>query len=244
MKRKIFFTFLLFSLLLCTLFSVTALAARTRFYDGGDFLDGEEERRVLSKLSDACDRTGVSFAVLLYDCYHDGGSYHDQMKGADSVVLLITKENGVYYYEMFLYGSPDRCLSVRRTDEILDDPSVYGAIKDGRLADGISSFLSLTADALITAEAEGETSSLVGVILVSVLLAMAVAGGAVGGVVYHYKKKLKAPIYPLEHYAKMNLVDRADTYITSHVTRTRVASSSSGSRSGGGGGRGGSRGRR
>ena len=44
-------------------------------------------------------------------------------------------------------------------------------------------------------------------------------------IVYRYKKKLKAPIYPVDKYAQLSLSDARDNYLTTTVTRVRVASS-------------------
>ena len=44
-------------------------------------------------------------------------------------------------------------------------------------------------------------------------------------IIYKYKKKLKAPIYPIDKYAQLSLSDSRDNYITTTVTRVRVASS-------------------
>lgn len=244
MKRKYLLSFFIITVL-TLLLSTTALAAETTLYDRDDLLSAAEKTQVEAAIAEARAQGGISYAVLILDGSNVKNSLHERMKEEDSVVLLITKEAGVFYYEMFTYGRADRLLSDRRFDKILDDPSVYDTIKGGDLAEGILSFLSLTSDALLSAEEAGDGPSLGSVILVSALLAAAVAGGGVGAVVYRYKKKLKAPIYPLERFAALKLADRSDTYITSHVTRTRIASDhSDGSRSHSGGGGGGSRGRR
>ena len=44
-------------------------------------------------------------------------------------------------------------------------------------------------------------------------------------IIYKYKKKLKAPIYPIDKYAQLSLSDSSDNYLTTTVTRVRVASS-------------------
>ena len=44
-------------------------------------------------------------------------------------------------------------------------------------------------------------------------------------VIFRYKKKLKAPIYPTDKYAQLSLSDSRDNYIGTTVTRVRVASS-------------------
>lgn len=44
-------------------------------------------------------------------------------------------------------------------------------------------------------------------------------------VIRRYKNKLKAPIYPIEQYASLNLTGRSDDFLHSNVTRVRVSSS-------------------
>lgn len=44
-------------------------------------------------------------------------------------------------------------------------------------------------------------------------------------IVSKYKNKLKAPIYPIDKYATLNLTGRRDDFLHSNVTRVRVSSS-------------------
>lgn len=44
-------------------------------------------------------------------------------------------------------------------------------------------------------------------------------------IVVKYKTKLKAPIYPVDKFCDLELIDRRDDYIGSTVTRVRVSSS-------------------
>ena len=206
------------------------------FYDNG-YLNVTERERVLSALTDAQEKTGLHFGVLLYAGSSDGGAYHRSMKDEDSVLLLITRENGIYYYEMFAYGEAYDVLH-RKADAILDNDDVYDNIKSGEFVAGITAFVNLTTDAYLP-DPDAEAKHTVRVVVISILLALVCAGAAAGGVIYHYKKKLKAPIYPLDRFARMKLVDQGDTFITAHVTRVRVSSpsnSSGGGKSGGGGG--------
>lgn len=63
------------------------------------------------------------------------------------------------------------------------------------------------------------------------LLIWAIVIGVVAGVVavlaviISYKKKLKAPIYPVDKYCTLELIDRRDDYIGSTVTKVRIRSS-------------------
>lgn len=257
MKRKVLFAILIVSLLFAAVFTATSFAASETteegetsvdspvFYDEADFLSAAEKARVLLTLNEAQEKTGYHYGVLLYRSRYDGGARHNRMKEEDSILLLIWEEFGEYRYELFTYGEPNREITDREADSLLDADEVYDNIKGGHLADGICAFASLSAEAAIpdpnaAAKRTGRT------VVISLLLALACAGGAAFAVVYPYKKKLKAPIYPLDRFARMKLVDKGDAFITSHVTRVRVSSpsnSSGGGRSSGGG-NGGSRGSR
>ncbi len=64
------------------------------------------------------------------------------------------------------------------------------------------------------------------VILVSVILAVAAAAAVCVGVTVKYKRGLDSPIYPLEHYTKLELTYREDRFLNRHVTRVKVSSDS------------------
>ncbi len=61
----------------------------------------------------------------------------------------------------------------------------------------------------------------------SIIIGLAAAGITVGIIVAKYKKKLKAPIYPIDRYASLSLTAHSDEFLSSNVTRVRVSSSKS-----------------
>jgi len=63
------------------------------------------------------------------------------------------------------------------------------------------------------------------VIIVSVVLAIAAAVAVIAGVTVKYKRGLDSPIYPLEHYTRLNLTHTEDRFLNRHVTRVKVQSS-------------------
>jgi hypothetical protein len=63
------------------------------------------------------------------------------------------------------------------------------------------------------------------IIIISIVCATAAAVGVCIGVLKYYKRGLHAPIYPLEHYTKMDLTHSSDRFLHRHVTRVKVASS-------------------
>ncbi len=248
MKKKLIFLILALSLVL-SVFTVSSSASAPSvrpIYDGADFLTSAQEDSLLRVIADAEEQSGARYYIYL--CASD---YYPVTETAimtklaldtddNAVVFLIEKLQGTYYYEMFTYGDAYGNLSNGDCNSILDDDTVYSNIKGGNLSTGIRNLISLTADRMSGNIRTGKILR----IIIPIILALLADGGAVGFVVYKYKRKLKSPIYPLSKYASLNLTNAQDNYVTSNVVRTRVASSSSGSRSGGGRSGGGSRGRR
>ena len=72
-----------------------------------------------------------------------------------------------------------------------------------------------------------ETEFLLNLILISLVVGIVVAGIVCFAIVKRYKKALQSPIYPLEHYASLDLTHRRDNFIGKTVSRVRVSSSSS-----------------
>ena len=64
-------------------------------------------------------------------------------------------------------------------------------------------------------------------IIIGIIAGIVAAAAVSIGVVKRYKSGLHAPIYPLEHYTKLDLTHRSDRFLHRHVTKVRVASSSS-----------------
>ncbi len=65
---------------------------------------------------------------------------------------------------------------------------------------------------------------MVTLIVTSGVIALVAAAVAAVIVVVRYKRRLKAPIYPIEKYASLSLTGGYDNYLGSSVTRVRVES--------------------
>ena len=63
------------------------------------------------------------------------------------------------------------------------------------------------------------------IIVISIVVAILAAVGVCVGVLKYYKRGLYSPIYPLEHYTKMDLTVSNDIFLFRNVTRVKVASS-------------------
>ena len=241
MKKIILFVL---SLIFLLSFSLTALAEQTRIFgEDVSLLDTVERSELENALRAAEESSGISFRVYFSDGQPLVSEYRilSEMGLSDTddlALLLIEREDGIYYYELFLYGEADQVINYETSDSILDDPSLYSAIKSGRVCEGALRFVRLTE----TAISDGRSSAKTRVIVISILIALLSGIAAAGGVYFSYKRKLKSPIYPLSKYARLSLDYHSDDFLGSSVTRTRINTSSGGGRSGGGGG--GSRGRR
>ena len=60
----------------------------------------------------------------------------------------------------------------------------------------------------------------------ALIFAVVGATAVIIGVVRKYKRGLTSPIYPLEHYTRLELTHREDIFLNRHVTRVKVSSSS------------------
>ena len=65
------------------------------------------------------------------------------------------------------------------------------------------------------------------VIIIAIVAGFVAASAVCFSVVKSYKSGLHAPIYPLEHYTKLDLTHRTDRFLHRHVAKVKVASSSS-----------------
>ena len=211
--------------------SASALSDDTRIYDKAGII--EDEVRIEAALSDFEAECGIPIRLVTtvgknsYDLAELGFVY-----GENLIVLEINFCNytNTYYYYLDTFGDAYDKISDSEVDRILDADAVYDNIKGGRFADGVEAFAKLTSKAYLGKLQEPMWNT----ILVSLIIASVIGAVTVASVIYTYKRKLKAPIYPLERYARLNLSsgDCSDIFIGSTVSKVRVNTSSG--RSGGG----------
>ena len=222
-------------------FSVSAEGEKKRVYDNEGIFNSSDNARIESALSDFVSETGIEIRVITTD---DSPFYLSELGlsyQSDSAVLEIIAGGSEYYYEFYTYGSATEKIDDGEVSRILDDSDVYDYLKGGDFADGIEAFATLTARAYNGKLQEPMWLT----VLVSAIIAVIVAAIPVIVITVKYKRKQKAPSYPLENYASLSLDADAcrDSYMGSRIIKTRVNTSSGGGRSGGGRS-GGSRGRR
>ena len=56
-------------------------------------------------------------------------------------------------------------------------------------------------------------------------MAIVAAAAVCIAVIKKYKGGLFSPIYPLEHYTRLDLTEREDRFLNRHVTRVKIQSS-------------------
>ena len=233
-------------LVLSCLLALPVSAATSCVTDATGTLTGAQVTELCALAQTEGARGGIGlYAVVTEDAYYD---QYDFMRDAglseeDDFVLLIvfhdTAERA-WYYDIYTFGSADRALSNREIDLILDDPGVYNNLKTGRIYDGLSAFMPLVADYMLT----DAKAPLGPHIAFSVIGAVVIAGIAVLVVVLKYRMKVKPTNYPLDQYATLKPGRAQDIFLGSSVTSHTVSSSSGGSggssgRGSGGGHRGG-----
>lgn len=227
-----------------TLFCVLSVSASAygfeRVYDYANMISDEEETEsVLARFE---EKTGVKIRIITtYDQYF-ALSEVGLKSGESAIILELIRSGGVYYYELYTYGDADERILDTEVDRILDNQEVYDNLKSGNFNEGIKAFCALTEKSYLGNLQEPVWKT----VLISLVLAFIIGGTVVACVVIKYKRKQKAPSYPLDRYARLSLdpLDRRDEFMGSRIIKTRVNNSSGGGSGGGRRSGGGSRGRR
>ena len=221
-----------------------AQADGQRVFDGGAMLTAAEEQRIASVIADLESQTDCDFYFATYKLSavdrvggrsNLGESFLREkcLSNRDNIVILtVYLDFDTYYYNMFTYGSAMSNINDKEVDYILDHPAVYDHIKGSDLAGGAESFFALSAKAY--RGRVGASYAIIGGI--SLMIGTTIGAISCFGVWKSYKRKKRPIDYPLDRYAKMELVEHDDVFTGSFVTRRVIQSSSGGGRSGGGGG--------
>lgn len=211
--------------LICV-FALTAAADDIRVIDYNSTFSDTDFNRITEACLSAEAETGVKFFVVT----RTDKPSDSEMPGicglnrSDDFCVLLIQKNRVY--TLYTYGTAEKRISSDEVNAILDDNTVYSSIKNGSCVDGALKYISMSADAVKVPW---------GIITVVAVIAGAVACGiACSIVIGKYKMKMRPTNYPLDKFARLDLKNQEDTFLTKHVA---VFVSSSG---GGGGARGGS----
>lgn len=212
-------------------------------FDNAALLTDAEEAEIKRAIADARESTDCGFYFATCDIsdvgYLGGRSFlgdaflreHDLSVRSDLVILIVHRNHGVYYYDMFYYGDAPDKISDKEVNYILDHRDVYNNIKGGAVKDGACAFFRLAAKGY--GGRVGTSYVKIGVI--SFVIALVIGLIACGCIFARYKMKMRSVDYPLDRFAKMDLKEQSDVFTGSFVTKRVIETSS-------GGGRGGSRG--
>ena len=225
-------------------------------YDNADLYTDDEE----AKIAEAAEKiyTNDRVACVIVTDYGMGDILRmlPAYAGSEDIVLL-TVDMSARTFELYQYnathGESAFRISASESDAILD--GILPSMADADYADAAHTFLELAKICFTGGEAfdpsdtggdytyqeYGKTFSF-RTVLLPLLIGMAAGGISVLCVYGVYKRKVHGAIYPLGEFAKLNLIDAKDTFVTKSVIVTRIpdppsggggASRSGGSRGGG-----------
>ncbi len=249
MMKRLFTVLLLLLLLMLAIIPTTVFAetaqSTTLVDDTAGFFSEEEEEQLRQALLQAAESTDGACTFFLathemqthYSPRYVGEDFlkkHDLSNKDNFVILIITLDGGVYYYDMYTYGDAYGKLSDKEVNYILDHGSVYDSIKSGALLNGSTAFFKLAAKGY-----NGRVGTSYAIIAtVSLCIAVLIGIACCAGVYSSYTKRKKSVEYPLERFAKLDLTENADVFVGSFVTKRVIQSDNGGGRHGGGGGSG------
>ena len=240
MKRLFTGILLLSVIAVAFVIPVSADNARSAVYDRAGVFTPAEAAEIEKAANEAFSKLDADIYIVTddsrYVSYY-GEDFINEYGIKGSAIVLIITDNYNRNYDMYTYGKCGRRISDAEVDDILDDATVYNEIKNGRYKDGAIGFINLSAQAYRPAYGV--------VVFWSLMLGLGTAGVTAGCIVSSYKRKQRSEIYPLSHYARLDLTLKNDRHIGTFVTKRRIQTSSStsrggrsGGRSGGGGGSG------
>ncbi len=249
MKRTIYI-FLVISLLFSLCVGVFSASENERITDNIGVFNSDQLSGLDLQLSALEERTGYSFRLYVYDELYRpyyGENYLDDYgfyESDDLFLLIVSRYEGIWYYDLYTYGACDARLSDFEVDALLDSPGVYDNLKSGNVHEGATDFFTQAEELLANGEMRGDTPLRyrIGPSLVLALLAALLPSLII---LFLYKRKSRSASYPLDEFTTLSLSHSDDTFIGSTVRRSYVPrSSNNGGGSGSGGGRGGGGGHR
>ncbi len=244
--RRIGLLVILIALLSAFALPTFAGGASYHVCDRGGLLSDAEEVRLSEFAKVAYEQTGCGFYVDTHrlsrydDDYYIGTEFLQRQRLSrrdDVILLIITYQDGTYYYDLYLYGNGEQMITQEEANVILDTPGVFYSIKGGELELGIRAFF----DAAVS-QYQNETvrpNPYLRALPVAAVISAVIALAACMGVKMRYAMKNKSVDYPLDRYAKLELTEKEDVFAGSFITKRTIQSSSGGGSGGGRGGGGG-----
>lgn len=250
MKKRVWIWAVLLSLLL-SIFSFSVSATVPPYpekvvFDYAELLSKSEITAITEVIREKWEAADCCFYLVTYPnetVRAAGGREHTGdhflrtialSQSENAVILVLHKNGGSYFYDMFYYGDAPRRIPEKEVNYILDNPNVYDALKGGELECGSVAFFDLAEQAY-----NGRVgASYVMIGAVSFFIALVIGIVACVSVKTAYSMKQKSVDYPLNRFAKLDLKEQNDVFTGAFVTQ-RIIESSSGGKGGRGGGGGG-----
>ena len=214
--------------------------------DKDNLLEAADEKRVNEALAKATDEAGIPICAYVFASeigYNGHVEYvgeqflaeHGLSENDELILLVVAVTYFEVYYDLYLYGDAWDRINQKERDYILDDSRVYNNLKQGKFADGLCAYASVSTEAYA-----GRLGVSWRLILILALIVGAVVGGlTVKSIAANYKRKNPSQSYPLDRFAKLELTHERDRELGKFVTTTIISTNSHGGRGGGGRGGGG-----
>ncbi|MBQ5390720.1 MAG: TPM domain-containing protein [Clostridia bacterium] len=251
-----------FLILLCAcLLTVHVFAADFGYvYDDADLYTDAEEAEILAAAERVYTSSGLLCVIVTDYGIGDMLSLLPVYAGSAEDMVLLTIDMSAREFDLYQYNAVDGesafRISSSESDTILD--GILPDMADGNYADAALLFVKLAEESFTNTaafipdqagsdyeykdypyETEYDPGFSPSTILMPLLVGLIAGGIAVLCVWGAYKRKVHGAIYPLGQFAKLDLIDSKDTFVTKNVVVTRIPdppSHSGGGRSGGGGG--------
>lgn len=255
-----------FLILLCICLCTIGVFATDFSYvhDGADLYTDTEEAEILDAAKTVYQNSGLLCVIVTDYGIGDMLDLLPAYAGSAEDMALLTIDMSAREFELYQYNATEGesafRISSAESDTILD--GILPDMADGNYIGAALTFLKLTEEsysnaAVFDPDAKGddytyqdypayedEDGLLIIFFLVPLLIGMLAGGITVLCVRGAYKRKVHGTIYPLGQFAKLNVTDSKDTFVTKNVVVTRIPDPPSGGGGGGGGSRGGGGGAR
>lgn len=212
-------------------------------YDGADIFNEDEKHGLNAEIEKYFGKTTCRVYILTFPKneeyrygYNVDRMVEETLKKYSSfdsnMIVLAIRDNEYRNYDMYVYGKAERRITYTEIDAILDAPNVFSSIKNGDDYNGALEFIYLAH--------KSYSPNWSAIIIIAAVCGLVVSATVAICVICFYKKKLRATIYPLDRYARLDLKCSDERFMGSFVTK-RIIRSSSGGHGGGyhGGGHGG-----
>ena len=233
-----------------------AVDASEKIYDFADILTEEEENELKVKIDSFIENTGMDMVVLTDDFdyqfdnenedyaadFYDYNDFGMSMENNSGILFFRNANSLDPYYDMYTFGDSQLYFDQRRYDDILD--SIYDDISSKNYREGLEDFMNQVEGYI----SSGKPSSLENYYvdtngylqkepasyhvpwLVCLIISFSVTGIVMA--IFIKKNKMVHRVVQASEYLKkdkVNITNRKDIFVTSHITSYQTSSDSGGS---------------